>query len=283
MASRQRTSTRNGATARNATARNGAPAHAAAPKRWGKRLIALLIFVVVVVIGFALGSALTYQSPYNWANLNYSTGRPVYFEDGEVASQIGIDVSEHDGYIDWRAAKDDGIEFAFVRVGSRGYTEGGLYVDERFDSNYTNARANGLAVGLYFFSQATTVEEAREEADFVLECLRGRNLELPIVYDFETVDDPDGRANDLSRTAVSDNAAAFCKRIQQAGYRPMVYMNLKDSLRYDMAKLYRIPIWFAQFGQLARGVTADDLDGIFHTVFVGVAAKVANAGTGAFS
>ena len=208
----------------------------------------MLVFVVIIVIGFALGSALTYESPYDWANLSYSTGRPIYTEDGDVASQIGIDVSEHDGFIDWPAVKDDGIEFAFVRVGSRGYTEGGLYVDERFDDNYTRARANGLAVGLYFFSQATTVDEAREEAEFVLSCLRDRNLELPIVYDFETVDDPDGRANNLSRSDVTDNAVAFCRRIQQAGYRPMVYMNLKDSQRYDMVKLYGFPIWFAQFG-----------------------------------
>ena len=109
-----------------------------------------------------------YVSPYDWSGLERSGDRLAFRQDGEVRSQLGVDVSDHQGAIDWNAVAGDGIDFAFVRVGNRGYTEGALYADARYAENIEGATSAGLNVGAYFFSQATSVEEAREEADFVL-------------------------------------------------------------------------------------------------------------------
>lgn len=183
-----------------------------------------------------------------WDNLSYENGRFVYVVDGKAQYLTGIDVSDHNHYVDWRAVSNDGIDFAFVRAGRRGYTEGLLYEDERFEENYTRARANGLKVGVYIFSQALNEQEAIEEADFVIDLLHGRWLDLPIVFDWETVDEPNARTNGMTSGALTPCALAFCKRIEAAGYEPMIYTNLKDSTRYNMSQLKDYPIWYAQYG-----------------------------------
>lgn len=183
-----------------------------------------------------------------WDNLSTEDGRFSYVVNGKAQFLTGIDVSDHNHYVDWRAVSRDGIDFAFVRVGNRGYTEGYLYEDERFEENYTRARANGLDVGVYIFSQATNEQEAIEEADFVINLLHGRWLDLPIVFDWETVDDPFARTNGMTANTLTPCALAFCKRIEAAGYEPMIYMNLKDSMRYNVAQLADYPIWYAQYG-----------------------------------
>ncbi|MBQ8935446.1 MAG: lysozyme, partial [Oscillospiraceae bacterium] len=106
----------------------------------------------------------------------------------------GVDVSAHQGEIDWSAVAGDGIDFAILRIGSRGYSAGAIREDACFEQNYTGARENGLLVGTYFFSQAVSVEEAVEEAEQVLFWLDGRALDGPVVYDWETIED------DIART-----------------------------------------------------------------------------------
>ena len=158
-----------------------------------------------------------------------------------------MDVSEHQGYINWDAVAKDGISFAFVRVGNRGLTTGKLSQDEYFEYNAKAADQAGLKVGAYFFSQATTEEEAREEADFVIERLKGRNITYPVAYDHERLADTPGRADDLSPEQMTKNAAAFCARIQEAGYMPMIYGSMKDLLRYNLPDLAHYNIWLAQY------------------------------------
>lgn len=142
-------------------------------------------------------AAQAYVSPYDWSGLERSGDRLAFRENGEVRSQLGVDVSDHQGAIDWSAVASDGVDFAFVRVGNRGYTEGALYADTRYAENIDNATSAGLDVGAYFFSQAVSVEEAREEAEFVLRLLAGRYLALPVAYDHEPVADGAGRANNM--------------------------------------------------------------------------------------
>lgn len=191
-----------------------------------------------------------YVSPYDWSGLE-RTGdqgdRLAYYEDGELRSQLGVDVSDHQGEIDWNAVAADGIDFAFVRVGNRGYTEGALYADERYAENIDGATNAGLDVGAYFFSQAVSVEEARAEAEFVLELLAGRRLALPVVYDHEPVADATGRANSLDRETLTASARAFCERLEQGGYSTMIYGNKGDMARYDRTQLGSRPIWFAEY------------------------------------
>ena len=192
-------------------------------------------------------AAPAYVSPYDWAGLSHDGDRLTYSEGGETRSQVGVDVSDHQGDIDWQAVAADGIDFAFVRVGNRGYTEGGLSVDGRFVKNVEGAEASGLEVGTYFFSQAVSVEEAREEADLVLSQLNGRALSLPVVFDHEPVADAAGRANNLDRATLTACAVAFCERIEAAGYRTMIYGNKGDMARYERASLGDRPVWFAEY------------------------------------
>lgn len=189
-----------------------------------------------------------YVSPYDWTGLSRTGDFMSYTEDGQKKSQVGVDVSEHQGAIDWWAVANDGVQFAFVRAGARGYTQGTLSADDHFTSNIDGAEAAGLDVGAYFFSQATNVEEAQEEADFVLELLDGRSLELPVVFDHEPVTDPSGRANNLDKATLTACANAFCERIEAAGYRTMIYGNSGDMARYNRADLGGRSVWFAEYG-----------------------------------
>lgn len=223
-------------------------------------IASVVVVVVVAVIAIAtLSSSCSsgrasveeggYVSPYSWENLAQDErGRLAYSEDGQPASQIGIDVSDHQGSIDWNAVAADGIDFAFVRVGWRGYTEGALNVDEYAAENLDGASAAGLDVGAYFFSQATTPDEAREEAEFVLSIVAGRYLAYPIVFDHEPVAEADGRANNLDDATVSACAQAFCERIEEGGYSTMIYGNTADMARIDPSVTATRPVWFAEYG-----------------------------------
>lgn len=190
-----------------------------------------------------------YESPYTWSNLVYEEGRFYYYKDEVLVSRIGIDVSSHQKVIDWYAVAADGIEFAFIRVGNRGATEGQMYLDEQFHANIAGAKEAGIAVGVYFFSQAITAEEALEEAEFVLAYLGGIELEYPVVYDHEpvTIEGTPGRANSLTVEQATAQAEAFCTRIKEAGYAAMLYGNKKDIARYDSSLVENSDVWFAEY------------------------------------
>ena len=186
--------------------------------------LALLALAAGLTAGRCAGTPHTaapaaYTSPYDWEGLERTGDRLAYYENGELRSDLGVDVSSHQGAIDWPAVAADGVDFAIVRAGNRGYTEGALYADERFSENVDGAEAAGLATGVYFFSQAVTPDEAREEADFVLGLLAGRPLDLPVAFDHEPVSDETGRANHLAGTELAACARAFCERIEHARVR----------------------------------------------------------------
>lgn len=191
-----------------------------------------------------------WKSPYDWdAMMTNTEGRKFYYPGGQLSSRVGIDISDHKGPVDWAAVAADGIEFAIVRIGYRGYTEGGLFVDEQFRANIEGARANGIAVGAYFFSSAVNSAEAREEAAFALQQLDGFELEYPLAYDQEQVSYEGGRANNLSFEQYSANAAAFCEEVKKAGYQAMIYGNQHYLGMLDLkGALAQYPLWYAEFG-----------------------------------
>ena len=174
--------------------------------------------------------------------LNYE-GNPSY------TIKKGVDVSKYQGDIDWKLVKEDGYEFAIIRIGFRGYGESGKIVeDERFREYIKEAHAAGLDVGVYFFSQAVNEQEAVEEADFVLDMLDGQSLELPITYDPELIKDDEARTDNVSGEQFTANTIAFCERIRQAGYQPMVYSNMYwEAFLFDMTKIEDYPIWYADY------------------------------------
>lgn len=160
---------------------------------------------------------------------------------------LGVDVSQYQQQIDWQQVRAAGMRFAMVRLGYRGYTSGQLHEDERWEENLRGAADAGLQTGVYFFSQAVSEEEAEEEARFVLELLDGRELDYPVVFDWEYVS-ADARTAQVDAETLTRCALAFCRVIREAGYRPMVYFNpdLARS-RIDLAELTEYDFWLAQY------------------------------------
>lgn len=177
------------------------------------------------------------------------TGEFQYSENGQVVSHKGIDVSYHQGVIDWQQVAADGVEFAFIRVGIRGYGTGEIVADEQFENNITGALSNGIKAGVYFFSQAVTQEEAAEEAAFVLEQIAPYKIECPVVFDVEKVADSSARMNQISVEERTNLTLTFCQAIEAAGYTPMIYHNMEmGALMLDMETLEEYDKWFAYYG-----------------------------------
>lgn len=171
----------------------------------------------------------------------------------------GIDVSHWNGDINWTAVKASGIDYAFIQVGYRGYGSSGTLnestKDPKFDINMQNAIANGVQVGVYVFSQAITPAEAVEEADFILSHIGSYNVTMPLVMDFEYADTASGvggrlKNANLTRQQATDICIAFCNRIAEAGYTPMVYANksmLADQLNAAEITNLGYRIWLANY------------------------------------
>ena len=221
--------------------------------------VAAVAILVVLMILFIRACApqekqpddqgVSYTSPYDWTKLDWSGNRCSYIVNGQVKSKLGIDVSESQLDIDWQAVADDGIDFAMIRLGYRGATEGDLYLDSYYWDNLEGARSAGVDCGIYFFSQATNEREAIEEAEFVLDNLGGASLEYPIAFDSEIVPSLGiTRTANLSKDEMTTIADAFCKRLEQAGYRTLVYGNASDLSRYDNAIVDDGGVWWAEYG-----------------------------------
>ncbi|MGN1160256.1 MAG: GH25 family lysozyme [Lachnospiraceae bacterium] len=171
-----------------------------------------------------------------------------YYEDGQKVSRKGIDVSSFQGVIDWESVAQDGVEFAIIRMGIRGYGTGKLVVDEQFEANIEGALAAGLDVGVYFFSAAVSEEEAIEEADFLIEAMAPYGIQCTVVLDIEDVNSDSARTNGLTKEQWTDHAIAFCERVKEAGYTPMIYGNLQSfMLMLDLTRLEEYDKWFAAY------------------------------------
>ena len=189
-------------------------------------------------------------APYD-RNLFVLDGSRMYYNDPAYTTALGVDVSSYQKEVDWQQVAGAGIEFAFIRVGYRGYgAEGTLNLDPYFQQNLEGAKAAGLKVGAYFFSQAISIEEAREEALFVLEALNGQTLDYPLVYDWEVISASGARTSGLDNAVLTDCAITFCETVAMYGYMPMIYYNLPVGYgRYELDRLTRYDVWFAQYSQ----------------------------------
>ena len=188
-------------------------------------------------------------NPYERAAFTVdSRGRVSYEKDGKRA-RAGIDVSSYQKEIDWRLVAADGIDFAILRLGRRGYTEGGLFMDQTFEANLQGALDAGLDVGVYFFSQAITPEEAEAEAVFVLNAIGDREIAYPVAFDWEPIaPGNEARTDGLDNDTLTRCAVAFCVKIREAGYTPAVYFNQSSGyLRYDLRELTEYDLWLAEY------------------------------------
>ncbi|MDO4540485.1 MAG: glycoside hydrolase family 25 protein [Syntrophomonadaceae bacterium] len=187
-------------------------------------------------------------SPYDQALFQKDENGFMEYGDENVQVWRGIDVSFYQGDIDWQAVKASGVDFAIVRLGYRGYKVGNIMLDECFEQNMEGALDAGLDVGVYFFSQATTEEEAREEAELVLDCIKPYKILYPVVFDWEVIPGNAGRNSEVSVQRLGECAKVFCDTIDEAGYIPMVYANKRLALlKYDLRQLTDYDLWLANF------------------------------------
>ena len=185
---------------------------------------------------------------YDIANIKREENTISYENDTNYTIRKGVDVSKWQNQVDWNKVKADGYDFAFLRLGYRGYEEGKLHVDNTFEQNITDAHAAGMDIGVYFFSQAISEEEAIEEANFVIQNLENYELELPVVYDPEFVDNENARTNGLGKEQITKNTIAFCETIKSAGYTPMVYANMYwQANLMDMSAIDDYLFWTADY------------------------------------
>ncbi len=185
----------------------------------------------------------------DWENLELGEdNRYTYYENGEAVSKTGIDVSYHQGDIDWERVAADGIDFAMIRIGYRGYEKGIMHRDKLSESYISGAQAAGIDVGVYFYSQAVSEAEAREEAVYVCELIKDSEIKYPVVFDWELPDDSEARTLGTTTETLNKCAAAFCQEITDRGYTAMLYSNLKMALtKYDMQTLSAYDFWYVEY------------------------------------
>lgn len=177
--------------------------------------------------------------------------RYTFGEDGallKTKEMCGIDVSKWQKTIDWNAVANAGIDFAIIRAGNRGSSTGALIEDPYFKENIKGATKAGIKVGVYVYSQAITEAEAIEEASMALSLVKGYRLQLPIYFDTEFISG--GRANNLSVSARTAIAKAFCETVRNAGYMPGIYSNyywLRDNLKMSQLEMYSV--WVAHYAK----------------------------------
>ncbi len=208
-------------------------------------LVAILIISVLVAVVIS--------------STNDVTDKPQLFvSENEYVS--GIDVSHHNGDIDWETVAENNVDFAIIRAGYRGYTEGKIVEDTNYRENIKGAKKAGIPVGVYFYSQATTVEEAKEEASYVLSLIRGYDVSLPVFIDYEYAFNKDGMHDGrlfnakLSPSEATDIINAFCDKINKGGHYAGLYAS-SSVLNNDVkaSKLNsNIYIWVADYNKSVK-------------------------------
>lgn len=175
-----------------------------------------------------VSAAITGKSPFTSSTYTHND----IFKNYNIYN--GIDVSKYNGDINWDKAKKDGVDFVIVRVGYRGYGKSGtLCTDPNYKANIEGALAAGIKVGVYYFTEALTTDEAREEAKFCISKIKDYNITLPVAIDYEYPTDgknPIGRLYNakLTKAEATANVKAFCAAVKKAGYTPLVYANKSD-------------------------------------------------------
>ena len=168
---------------------------------------------------------------------------------GRQAVRIGVDVSFYNNQVDWEALKMQGIDFAIIRLGGRGWGTGQIYDDRQTQWNLIAAHDAGLDVGAYFYSTAVNATEAVEEAEASLMKLNGMALQLPLFIDMETSGDyPNGRSDTLTAGRRAEIADAFCRTVKAAGYQAGIYAG-QGFFKYDLdtETMDYLPIWLASY------------------------------------
>lgn len=214
------------------------------------------------MISFRDVYGVTYQVSFNELADTHDYDLSCFTDDGGFkayealgyTSRTGIDVSKFQGDIDWQTVRKQGIDYAFIRIGNRGYgEEGTLNTDGKYLQNIEGAKEAGIDVGVYFYSQAVSEEEALEEAEYVLNLLEGIELDYPVVYDAEYVIEAEARTDGVGARQFTKNTIAFCERIEEAGYEPVIYATMKwEAYALQMDRVNKYEKWYADYEELPQ-------------------------------
>lgn len=198
-------------------------------------------------------SSITHQVPtleQLMPGLNEVDGRLYYLNElGVMATSIGLDLSCYNGRIEWDMLREQGLDYVILRVGGRGWGSGTVYEDTLFREYFSAAKEAGLNVGVYFYSTATDVKEAIEEAEFVIEKLDGASLEMPVFLDVEYSGRyPYGRADSLNRMQRAEIINVFSATLRNCGYETGVYSGVYYLNReLHRSSLARQTVWIANY------------------------------------
>ncbi len=177
-------------------------------------------------------------------------GRLLYSQGGRSVSHFGIDVSKYNGTVSWNKVKQDGVEFALLRVGARGYSTGNIVLDENFSDNLKSCSQNGIDVGVYFFSQAINTYEAIEEANYCVAALGGKKIRYPVIFDSEKIMNDSYRTENLTSTELTNIFKAFADTVKAYGYTPMVAGTKEQlALHFDLESLSGYDVWLLDIGE----------------------------------
>lgn len=189
------------------------------------------------------------KNTYDFKNLSESANLRKYTDNGKKISRVGVDISKHNGQVNFNSIKAAGVDFVMLRLGARGYSTGQLSLDDNFVENMEAAIEAGLDIGVYFYSQAISQDEVMQEANFVIQNLEPyrAHITYPVAFDMENVANDKARIDGLSRDDKTAIAATFLSGMQTAGYIPMVYGNKEWLIKnIDLAKLQDFDVWLAQ-------------------------------------
>lgn len=215
-------------------------------KKVNKVISFLLAFIMLFTSTGVYASTKT-RSKYTGITYTHNSK----FKNKELV--YGMDVSQHNGKINFKKAKRDGIGFVFIRVGYTGYTKSSfsLNLDKKYKTYIKDATKAGLKVGVYWYSQSTKVSEAKKEAKALLKAIKGYSITMPVVFDYEFADTKKGRLDSakLSKTNMTANALAFLNTVSNAGYDACIYAseNFLGEHLYANQISSRFKVWLANY------------------------------------
>lgn len=197
--------------------------------------IAMGVLVIIILL------AIFFIPKLNFTNKEIMT--PIYNpkNTGLETFRLGIDVSEHQGTIDWKAVADSSVDFAIIRA-SYAWNDTGDHTDKTFKENIDQAQKHGIAIGAYHYSYATTPEEAKKEAEFFLSQIKGIQFQYPVYYDIE-----DECQDDLTKDQLTEIVLTFLQTLEKAGYYVGIYTNPNHISQLDMERLKNYDLWIANY------------------------------------
>ena len=212
-----------------------------------KFLSLLLTFLLIFACSSCAFSYFQGESSFTQAGFSH----PAAYSAGSKA--YAVDVSVHNGSIDWAAVKQSGIEYAIIRAGYCGYASGANNADKMFEENYAAAKAAGLKIGAYYYAQPTSTSSAKSQANYFLSLVNGKSFDMPLILDIEYAAENGKYTGKLYESLIAKIQGiaalcnAFCSVIKDAGYEAMIYSYYEFFASSMDASKLEYPIWIAKY------------------------------------